>query len=90
MWTTRALGLPTRSAPDILQLAAAVEQLKLKSKTGDEARPLREIMRFYGDAVAVGASLGDAGANVVDTGANVVDTGAGVGSLGDAGADVGS
>ena len=42
----------TTIATGILQLDAAVDQMKLKSKTGDEARPLREIMRFYGDAVA--------------------------------------
>lgn len=42
----------TTIATGILQLDAAVVQMKLKSKTGDEARPLREIMRFYGDAVA--------------------------------------
>lgn len=42
----------TTISTGILQLDTAVDQLKLKSKTGDEARPLREIMRFYGDAVA--------------------------------------
>ncbi len=42
----------TTISTGILQLDTAVGQMKLKSKTGDEARPLREIMRFYGDAVA--------------------------------------
>jgi Domain of unknown function (DUF4157) len=42
----------TTISTGILQLDTVVDQMKLKSKTGDEARPLREIMRFYGDAVA--------------------------------------
>lgn len=49
--TAQRENLTTISA-GILQLDAAVDQMKLKSKTGNDAKPLREIMRFYGDAVA--------------------------------------
>jgi hypothetical protein len=41
----------TRISTGILQLDAAVDQMKLK-RTGAEAEPLREIMRFYADATA--------------------------------------
>lgn len=41
----------TRVSSGILQLNAAVDQMKL-SKTGEQAAPLREIMRFYADATA--------------------------------------
>lgn len=41
----------TRISTGILQLDSAVDQMKLK-KTGAEAEPLREIMRFYADATA--------------------------------------
>lgn len=41
----------TRISSGILQLNAAVDQMKL-SKTGEQAAPLREIMRFYADATA--------------------------------------
>jgi hypothetical protein len=41
----------TRIGSGILQLNAAVDQMKL-SRTSEQAAPLREIMRFYADATA--------------------------------------